>query len=116
MFHGVKDGQEVFEKAYVSKTCLSNIQVVPVPEDLDNWIEVDFDSEFNYIGKAYNVEKGIFEVCNTLVHEQNLSKRKKAYTLRSDHLFIEYQYDNSSAAEQAWREEVLAIKTEYPIK
>jgi hypothetical protein len=53
---------EVFEKAYVDKETLRSVQVVPVPDDLENWIEIDFDETFNYRGKIYNIQTGEFDV------------------------------------------------------
>lgn len=46
---------------------------------------------------------------------QNLVKRKEAYRLESDPLFMEWQYDNTPESEQAWRDKVAEIKTRYPL-
>lgn len=41
--------------------------------------------------------------------------RRAAYTAESDPLFIEWQYDQTPEAEQAWRDKVQAIKARYPL-
>ncbi|WP_036230125.1 hypothetical protein [Marinobacterium jannaschii] len=46
---------------------------------------------------------------------QVLEKRKAAYREESDPLFIEWQYENDSASEQAWRDKVAEIKARYPL-
>jgi len=51
---------DVFEKAYVDKATLRSVQVHPVPTDLENWIEIDFDPNFKYRGKVYDIESGSF--------------------------------------------------------
>lgn len=43
-----------------------------------------------------------------------IAKRKAAYELESDPLFLEWQYDKSPESEQRWREKVLEIKEIYP--
>jgi hypothetical protein len=116
MFGGKKKEPEMFSKAYVEKGRLSNIQVFPVPQDLENWIEVDFDPEFNYRGKTYDVEAGVFIDCIPLINKTMLNKRKSAYAARSDALFIEWQFDGTSETEALWRNEVIAIKAEYPLR
>jgi len=116
MFGGKKKEPEVFSKAYVERGRLSNVQVFPVPNDLENWIEIDFDPEFNYKGKTYDVEAGVFVDCVTSINRSALNKRKTEYSKRSDPMFIEWQFDKTSEAESLWRNEVLAIKAEYPIR
>lgn len=44
-----------------------------------------------------------------------LVKRQRAYVAESDHLFLEWQYDKTPAAEQAWRDKVAEIKLRYPV-
>lgn len=104
-----------FTKAYVEKANLSNVHVLPVPEDLENWIEIDFDPEFNYRGKVYNLETQTFDVCGVQKNQAALLRRKDAYKERSDPLFIEWQFDKTEEAELLWRNEVAAIKAEFPI-
>lgn len=43
-----------------------------------------------------------------------IAKRKEAYALESDPLFLEWQYDKSPESEQRWRKKVLEIKERYP--
>lgn len=41
--------------------------------------------------------------------------RKLSYKNESDPLFLEWQYDQSSEKEQAWRDKVAEIKMRYPL-
>lgn len=41
--------------------------------------------------------------------------RRVAYVAESDPLFLEWQYDQTVAAEQAWRDKVAEIKARYPL-
>ncbi|PSV98297.1 hypothetical protein [Photobacterium iliopiscarium] len=41
--------------------------------------------------------------------------RKLSYKNESDPLFLEWQYDQSSEKEQAWRDKVAEIKIRYPL-
>ena len=45
-----------------------------------------------------------------LVNEQ----RQQAYKREADSLFIEWQFDQTPEAEQAWRAKVEEIKARYP--
>ena len=47
--------------------------------------------------------------------EGQLARRQRAYVAESDHLFLEWQYDKTPAAEQAWRDKVAEIKLRYPV-
>lgn len=47
---------------------------------------------------------------------QNIEKRKAAYRAESDHLYMEWQYDQTPEAEQAWRDKVQEIKARYPLE
>lgn len=47
--------------------------------------------------------------------EQVNSARSQAYSLESDPLFIEWNYDQTPEAEQAWRAKVAEIKERYPL-
>jgi hypothetical protein len=116
MFGGKKKEPEVFSKAYVEKECLSNVQVFPVPKDLENWIEIDFDPEFKYIGKTYDVEACVFVDCITSINRAALSNRKIEYAKRSDPMFIEWQFDGTSETEALWHNEVKTIKSEFPLR
>jgi hypothetical protein len=115
MFNGEKKEQEVFLKAYVEKVRLDNVQVHPKPEDLENWIEVDFDPDFKYRGKIYDIALGAFIVNDESLRKINRFKRKQAYRERSDPLYIEWQFDQTPEAEKAWRDEVKAIKAEFKV-
>lgn len=41
--------------------------------------------------------------------------RRHAYALESDPLYLEWQYDQTPEAEQAWRDKVAEIKARYPL-
>ncbi|WP_213159200.1 hypothetical protein [Pseudomonas aeruginosa] len=41
--------------------------------------------------------------------------RRLAYVAESDPLFLEWQYDQTAEAEQAWRDKVAEIKVRYPL-
>jgi len=43
------------------------------------------------------------------------AQRKAAYALESDPLYMEWQYDQTAEAEQAWRDKVAEIKARYPL-
>jgi hypothetical protein len=45
---------------------------------------------------------------------QNLVKRKEAYRIESDPLFMEWQFDQSSEKRQEWLDKVSEIKARYP--
>jgi len=45
---------------------------------------------------------------------QNLVKRKEAYRLESDPIFMEWQFDQSSEKRQEWLDKVSEIKARYP--
>ena len=47
--------------------------------------------------------------------EGQLERRQRAYVAESDHLFLEWQYDKTPEAEQAWRDKVAEIKLRYPV-
>lgn len=46
---------------------------------------------------------------------QNTHKRQEAYRAESDPLYMEWQYDQTAEAEQAWRNKVQEIKSRYPL-
>lgn len=41
--------------------------------------------------------------------------RRQAYVVESDPLYLEWQYDQTPEAEQAWRDKVAEIKARYPL-
>lgn len=41
--------------------------------------------------------------------------RRKAYEKRSDPLFMEWQFDKTPEAEKAWRDEVIRVKSDFPM-
>ena len=116
MFRGEEEQVVKYTKAYVEKANLGNVQLVPIPKDLENWIEIDYDEDFNYRGKRYDVDAGEFIICAKRKSRIAIAARKESYAKKSDPLFIEWQYDQTPEAEAAWRNEVAAIKAENPIK
>lgn len=51
----------------------------------------------------------------TLTNDELLALRKTAYTYESDHLYMEWQFDETPASEQVWRDKVAEIKLRYPL-
>ena len=45
----------------------------------------------------------------------HIALRQRAYEQESDQLFLEWQYDRTAEAEQAWRDKVAEIKARYPV-
>ncbi|PJE55655.1 hypothetical protein [Marinomonas sp. BSi20584] len=46
---------------------------------------------------------------------QNVQKREAAYKRESDPLYMEWQFDQTEEAEQAWRAKVTEIKERFPL-
>lgn len=46
---------------------------------------------------------------------QNVEKRQAAYKTESDPLYMEWQFDQTTDSEQAWRDKVTEIKARYPL-
>ncbi|KZN12595.1 hypothetical protein [Marinomonas sp. TW1] len=44
-----------------------------------------------------------------------LESRKNVYKSEADPLYMEWQYDQTDEAEQAWRDKVAEIKARYPL-
>lgn len=44
-----------------------------------------------------------------------LAARRGAYAAESDPLYMEWQYDQTAEAEQAWRDKVAEIKARHPL-
>lgn len=101
-------------KGYVNKSNLEVFQVIPVPQDLVNWIEVDYDPDKDYVGLVYDEVLADF-VPNTLrAGRLRDSARKEAYVAESDSLYLEWQYDGNPASETIWRDKVAEIKARFP--
>lgn len=47
--------------------------------------------------------------------DEALAARKVAYETESDALFIEWQFDQTDSAKQAWLSKVAEIKARYPL-
>ena len=66
--------------------------------------------------KKYAIPQDVIDLAiqiqNKLVIYQ---KRRDAYLLETDPLYMEWQYDQSSEKEQAWRDKVAEIKIRYPL-
>ncbi len=118
MINHIPKTEEVFEKAYVDKETCRSVQVWPVPEDLENWYEIDFDPTFKYVGKVYNPDTGEWELYEDTAEEHNkkiLAKRRAAY-IETDKLFMEWQYDQTEESRLAWVNAVAKIKEDFPFK
>lgn len=101
-------------KIYVSKSQLNQTQTIPIPTDLENWIDLDFDPNFDYKRKTYDIALGQF-VDTSLTTDKILALRKAAYISESDPLFMEWQFDKTPESEQVWRDKVAEIKLRYPL-
>ncbi|HIF9067530.1 TPA: hypothetical protein ACX6QT_000023 [Photobacterium damselae] len=63
-----------------------------------------------------NLTEQDIRMINKLHDNQDvIENRRLAYRLESDPLFLEWQYDQTSEKEQAWRDKVAEIKTRYPL-
>lgn len=67
------------------------------------------------LGMSEEVVDSVLAQHNYELTEQQLARRQRAYVAESDHLFLEWQYDKTPAAEQAWRDKVAEIKLRYPV-
>ena len=82
----------------------------------------DGETHDNY-DPAFMAELGMSEEAMTSVLAQHnyertegqLARRQRAYEAESDPLFLEWQYDKTPEAEQAWRDKVAEIKLRYPV-
>lgn len=114
MFGGKKKDNWIPTKGYILKTQLNQVRTLPIPEDLENWIEIDLVPNFNYFGKIYDIETETFIEDVEFTNKVTLDNRKKAYKERSDSLFMEWQYEQTPQSEALWRSEVAKIKSEFP--
>ena len=64
------------EKIYIDKGNLTNFVLWPIPENLDDWIVIDFEHEYNYVGKTYNAVTR--EFYNTPLTDAKLREEFKA--------------------------------------
>lgn len=118
MINHIPKTEEVFEKAYVDKETCRSVQVWPIPEDLENWYEIDFDPTFRYMGKVYDPDTGAWNVAVPTVEEHNtkmLAERQKAY-VETDKLFMEWQYDQTEGSKQTWINAVAKVKQDFPFR
>ena len=67
------------------------------------------------LGMSEEVIASVLAQHNYELTEGQLARRQRAYVAESDHLFLEWQYDKTPAAEQAWRDKVSEIKARYPV-
>lgn len=111
----VPKSEEVFDKAYVDKATCRVVIVWPVPEDLTNWYETDFDPEFEYFGKVYDPITGEWKTDAEVQLNVKRAARKEAYIRESDPLYLEYQFDKTPESEKAWRDSVQRVKDRIPL-
>lgn len=67
------------------------------------------------LGMSEEVIDSVLAQHNYELTEGQLAARQRAYVAESDLLFLEWQYDKTPAAEQAWRDKVAEIKLRYPV-
>jgi len=67
------------------------------------------------LGMSEEVIDSVLAQHNYELTEGQLARRQRAYVAESDHLFLEWQYDKTPEAEQAWRDKVAEIKLRYPV-
>ena len=48
-------------------------------------------------------------------NELVLEQRKAAYKIKSDPLYMEWQFDQTAVSEKIWRDKVTEIKLRYPL-
>ena len=71
----------------------------------------DVESLMKYDGLTENQAKAVIE---SYQQTQVSNLRHEAYKREADALFIEWQFDQTPEAEQAWRAKVEEIKARYP--
>lgn len=67
------------------------------------------------LGMSEEVIASVLAQHNYELTEGQLARRQRSYVAESDHLFLEWQYDKTPAAEQTWRDKVAEIKLRYPV-
>lgn len=67
------------------------------------------------LGMSEEVMASVLAQHNYELTEGQLALRQRSYVVESDHLFLEWQYDKTARAEQAWRDKVAEIKLRYPV-
>ncbi|MGU5712969.1 hypothetical protein ACV1DB_19455 [Aeromonas caviae] len=67
------------------------------------------------LGMSEEVIDSVLAQHNYELTEGQLARRQRAYVAESDPLLLEWQYDKTAAAEQAWRDKVAEIKLRYPV-
>lgn len=67
------------------------------------------------LGMSEEVIASVLDQYNYELTEGQLARRQRAYVAEADPLFLEWQYDKTAAAEQAWRDKVAEIKSRYPV-
>jgi hypothetical protein len=65
------------------------------------------------IANGLNIPEEELELVYT--GEEAREARQRAYSVESDLLYMEWQYDNTPEKEQAWRDKVTEIKARYPL-
>ncbi|MGR5061967.1 hypothetical protein [Photobacterium sp. DNB22_13_2] len=81
--------------------------------DIDTHLYIN--GQFIRKADAERIEADMVEASRAEQLRIILSKRYKAYLSESDPLYMEWQYDQTSEKEQAWRDKVAEIKARYPL-
>ena len=78
-------------------------------------------SNYDQSGLDHLVSNGVLtqnesdELTSGFNEEKVILKRQSAYKSESDPLYMEWQFDQTTESEQAWRDKVTEIKARYPL-
>ncbi|AQT92889.1 hypothetical protein [Pseudomonas azotoformans] len=82
-------------------------QLINIPADLAILTSLGFSAE-----QAAGL---ITEAAKSAQLENSIAARRTLYVTEADPLFLEWQYDETSEKEKAWRDKVAEIKALYPL-
>jgi len=105
---------------YFSKAQPDEYQIIPIPDDLDNWHPYEVTNISEVSGKKYDVATGNL-VASIPSNKSQLYQRKQAYASESDPLFLAAQYDAVMGTDPdglsmaVWCAKVTEIKNRYPL-
>ena len=106
---------------YFSKGNLSEYQVFPVPEDLENWYKFEVTDMRDLKGMQYDPSTDSL-VPYTPPNEFQTALRQEAYITEADPLYLAAQYDirmgikSEEEALKPWVDKVSEIKARYPLQ
>ena len=79
----------------------------------DGYIYVE--GPYSKAGEAVTNISQIEDEIALIMREDILLSRSNAYKSESDPLYMEWQFDQTTESEQAWRDKVEEIKLRYPL-